>query len=476
MIKRDKIVEELRKILSKDQVIDDEYIIKLYARDAVYLEGNALAIVFPEKTEDVSKIVRFAYRNDIKIYPQGSASEIVGSSIPRDDGIIVNFSRMNRIKEYNIVDMYAVVEPGVRIIELNTVLAKEGYVFPIDPASVKTATIGGAINTGAGGMMGLRYGTMKDAVLGLEIVLPDENGTILKLGGKVTKYRVGYDLIRLIIGSEGTLALVTEATLRIVPLPRYIVSVAGFFSKLEDLVRTVIDLKKNRYNLYIAEFVDAQTVEIVTKYISSKIVGSGNLLIVSIDLTDETSVDNMLNSLEEIMRANNASIIYKARSLREAEELGLFDIRRAYYPTTIRMAAESRRDATKRIFVYIEDYSVPPSRLVEYITRLRELASKYNVNVMLGGHIGDGNIHPVIWYEEGDRDAEERIHKFLHDLAILTLELEGTVSSEHGIGIKKKKEFMMELEYKQSTKALELMKKIKQIFDPKNILNPGKIW
>ncbi|MGC8932259.1 MAG: FAD-binding oxidoreductase [Candidatus Methanodesulfokora sp.] len=467
------IVEDLRKILGKESVEDDELTIKLYSRDAAYIEGNALAVVFPKSTEEVSALLSYAYKKDLKIYPQGSTSELVGSSTPRDDGVILSLSRMDRIKEYSVVDMYAVTEPGVRLVELNETLAEVGYMFPIDPASVKSATVGGAVNSGAGGMMGLRYGTMKDAVLGLEIVLPDEKGTVLKIGGKTTKNRAGYDLVRLIVGSEGTLAVVTEATLKIVPMPENIVSVASFFPDLDDLVNAVVELKRRGVNLYIAEFLDAQTVE-AAKVMRPRIRGEGNLLIISVDVAREAA-ERVLSVLEGIMRDNNASAVFKARSMKEAEEMGIFDMRRGFYPASIKIAAERRRDIEKRSIFFIEDISVPPSRLAECVKRIRELAEKYNVNMTLGGHIGDGNLHPNVWFEEGNEEEKRRALEFLDELMKLAVDLDGTVSSEHGIGTTKKEFLLMEMERK-GMKAIEIMREIKRVFDPKGILNPGKLW
>jgi glycolate oxidase len=471
----ERIVNDLKKIVGQDNVEDDELVVKLYSRDAVYIEGGALAVVFPTSTKHVSDLVKYAYKNDLKIYPQGATTEIVGSSTPHKDGIIISFSKMNSIKEFNIIDSYVVVEPGIRINDLNTFLAKEGYMFPIDPASMKAATIGGAINSGAGGMMGVKYGTMKDWVLELETVIPDANGTILRLGCKTMKCRSGYDLVRLIIGSEGTLAIVTEATLKITPLPENVVTIASFFPTLEDLVNAVVELKKRKINLFIAEFVDAQTVDVVSKVLNPKIKGIGNLLIVSVDTPLELA-NMLLDSLEKIMRSNNATSIFKAKSMLEAEEMGIFDIRRGYYPTSIRIASEESKDPTSRIIVYVEDISVPPSKLKQAVEELRALSVKYNISMTLGGHIGDGNIHPVVWFEENNIKAKERVLEFFKEIMRLAIRLGGTMSSEHGIGTTKKEGLLMELQSKESEYALDLMKRIKNIFDPKGILNPGKIW
>jgi glycolate oxidase len=469
------IISDLKKIVGENNVEDDELIIKLYGRNAAYVEGNALAVVFPTSVLQVSNLVKYAYKHNLKIYPQGSASELTGASTPYRDGIILSFNRMDRVKEVNIIDSYVVVEPGVRINDLNIVLMKYGYMFPIDPASEKSASVGGAINNGSGGMKGVKYGTMKDWVLELEVVIPNENGTILRLGCKTMKCRSGYDLVRLIIGSEGTLAIVTEATLKITPLPKNIVTIASFFSKLEDLANTVIELKKQGISLFIAEFVDAYTVEAAYKYLKPKIIGKGHMLIVSVD-APLMMADEMLNLLEGIARSNNAVSIFKARTMSDAEELGLFMIRRALLPLSVNIAAEEIKDLGSRPIVIMQDISVPPSKLPYAISELRSLAEKYNISMTLGGHIGDGNIHPMVWYSEKDDNAKKIVNEFIYEMMMIAIKLGGTVSSEHGIGIMKKAGLVAELQSKESLYALDLMKGIKKLFDPKEILNPGKIW
>lgn len=466
-------VKELVRLLGRDKVSADPLTIKLYSKNAVYYEGSAKAVVFPESTDDVRKMVRYAYENDLKLYPQGSASEIVGSSTPRPDGIIINFMRMRSIKEVSYIDAYVVTEPGVRLVELNNHLLEYGYMFPIDPASVKSATVGGAINSGSGGMMGARYGTMKDWVLGLEVVLPDEDGTVLKLGGNTTKNREGYDLVRLIIGSEGTLALVTEATLRITLAPERVVTVAGFFDELEDLMNCVVNVKKSRLDILIMEFVDDTTARITVETIKPKISGEGHLLITSVSTVDEAA-ERVKDVLVKIYGESGASNIVSASSMAEAEEMGIFDIRRNLYPATIKMASMSLEDEEKP-YIFVEDISVPPSKLVEAVKKLRMISSKYDFPMTLGGHVGDGNLHPVVWIREGEKDKMSLFNNFVMDIMRMAIELGGVVSSEHGIGTVKKDGLVMSFRERNSLKALHIMREIKRLFDPKNILNPDKM-
>ncbi len=467
-------MKNLSKLIGHDKVYVDPATIKLYSKNAVYYEGNALAIVFPESTEDVSKIVRYAYENDLKIYPQGSASEIVGSSTPKDDGIVMSFVRMRKIKDVSYIDSYVVCEPGVRLVELNNYLKGSGYMFPIDPASIKSATVGGAINSGSGGMMGAKYGTMKDWVLGLEVVLPNEEGSVLRLGGKTTKNREGYDLIRLIVGSEGTLALVTEAILRITLAPEEVVTVAGFFNDLEDLMRCVINIKESKLDILIMEFVDDVTTKITIDTIKPRVSGSGHLLITSVSTVKEAA-QRVLDKLIDIYNRNNSSNIVSARSMEEAEALGIFDIRRNLYPATIKIASSSLEVDEEKPYIFVEDISVPPSRLVEAVKRLRNISEKYGFPMTLGGHVGDGNLHPVVWIREGDREKMDQFNNFVMDIMKMAVELDGVISSEHGIGMVKKDGLIMSYRRRNSLYALKLMREIKRIFDPKSILNPDKM-
>jgi len=468
------VVKDLQKILSPDKVDDDELVVRLYSKDAVYFESNALAVIFPTSTEDVSKVVRYAYKHDLKIYPQGSASEIVGSSTPGEDGIVISFDRMNKIKEVNIVDSYVVAEAGARMLDVNNLLAAKGYMFPVDPASIKAVTVGGAVNSGAGGMRGAKYGTMKDWVSGLTVVLPDEEGTVLRLGGKTAKNREGYDLVRLIIGSEGTLAVVTEATLRIVPQPESLATAVGFFPTLEDLLNTVINIKESKINPFIMEFVDADTVKMTMKAVGSKIKGEGHYLLVSVDTAPEAT-NRVLSQLEEIMRKNNVTAVYTARTMAEAEAEGFFDIRRNYYPASIRLAAEGLKDPNSRMYVYVEDISVPPTKTIEAVRRLRELEKKYGIPMTLGGHISDGNLHPILWFYDYEKEKKEKFEDMVLEIMEVAISLDGVMSSEHGIGTTKKEGLARQLEAKDSLKALDIMRQIKRAFDPKGILNPGKV-
>ncbi|MHA1589745.1 MAG: FAD-binding oxidoreductase [Candidatus Njordarchaeales archaeon] len=474
MEEKKRIINDLKKIVGDEYVETDELAIRLYAKEASGLEAKALAVVFPQTTKEVSEILSYAYEKDLKIYPQGASTDLAGATTPEEEGIILVFDRMNKIKEYSIVDSYIVAEAGARLMEINDLLAKEHYMFPVDPASQKSVTVGGIINSGAGGMRGAKYGTMKEWVMELEIVLPDAEGTILRIGCKTTKCRQGYDLVRLIVGSEGTLAVVTEATLKITPMPENVVTGVGFFDTLEKAMDAVVGIKKARITPYIMEFLDEKTVEIGKQGLNLEWEARGHMVLISVDGPIEAA-EKYAKIIEENMHKAGATNIMIAHSQEEAEKLRLFDLRRACYPSAIQLAAQSMRGPESKPFVAIEDIAVPPSRLPEAVKRLRNLEKKYNLPLVIFGHVGDGNLHPTTWVDASDENAKKRLWEMFYEIMDIALELGGTISAEHGIGTLKKKGLRKEFEVKKSLKALELMREIKRVFDPKNILNPGKV-
>ena len=464
----DRVYRDLRKLLGDEKVSRDEFLLELHNRDAAYLKGDSEIIVFPYELEDIRRIVKYCYRYGVKIYPQGGSSELTGSSIPRKDGIILSFIRMNRVLESRPWDGYVIVEPGLRLIELNMELEKDGYFFPIDPASIKSATVGGIINTGAGGLRGFKYGTTKDWVLGLEVVLPDESATVLNLGSKTLKAREGYDLTRLIVGSEGTLALVTKAILKVTRIPGNIVSIAGFFSDLRDLMEAVVRLRRENLDIILLEFVDSDTVELVKQHKDISLDASGNMLIVGI--VSHCNPDREIGIVEDILKTFNADNVISAYSFREAEEMGFYRIRRGFYTTLIEAA---HRLGGGDPILYIEDISVPPSYLPQVIDEIIRVVKDNGVYAGIAGHVGDGNLHPTLYVK--NREDIPRLFKAADEIMDIALKYGGVISSEHGIGLYKRDALYRAYKYRNSLKALDIMKRIKEVFDPKNILNPGKV-
>ncbi len=467
-----RLLEDLKSLLGRNKVIEDEAIVRLYSREPSGLESPALAVVFPETTGDVSRLAKYAYSHDLRLFPQGSSTSLSGSAVPLDEGVVVTFEHMNRVREISVVDSITVVEPGVRIDELNLELAGKGYMFPVDPASSAVATVGGAINSGAGGMRSAKYGTMRDWVLGLEIVLPDEHGSVLRLGCRTLKCRQGYDLVRLIVGSEGTLAMVTEAVLKIAPLPEQVVVALAFYPELRDVAEAVVAVKEQGVQPYIMEFMDDRTVEAAAKTVEVSVEASGHMFLVGVDVNREAA-ERTASWLSRTLSSAGATRLYVAGTVNEAEERGFFTLRRSLLPAQMRVAREIT--GSPRTLVYIGDIAVPPSKLVDAVEELRSLEAKYGLFTMIGGHIGDGNLHPAVGLDPRNKEQARRVEEWYLEVMELALKLGGTISSEHGIGLLKREGLRREFQHLGSEKALELMKGLKRLFDPKGVLNPGKV-
>ncbi len=432
-----------------ERFIEDGVTARLYIRDASFMEfsESIAGVVFPVDEEEVVKLVRWAARNKVPLFPQGSATSLSGNASATAKGVVVSFEKMDRV-EVDPVDGVAVVGPGVRLEELNVELARHGLFFPVDPGSVKSATVGGAIANGAGGMRGAKYGTMKDWVLGLRVVTG--RGDLLRVGCRTYKCRNGYDLVRLFVGSEGTLGLVTEATLKLAPVPESAVAVLAYYDDLETLVEDVVRVRAGRLWPLFAEFLDAPT---------SAVVGleNRNALFLGVDV-NAGAEERALRRLESLVRGEVAQ-----RALDWGGAMKLLEPRRKLFYGQISTA---QRDGGVLV---IEDVAVPISKLPEAVRGLKKLAERHGLPLLLGGHIGDGNLHPATWYRRGEGPG--RVEKFLRDMAELVVKLNGTVSAEHGIGVLKKDLIKMEL----GEEALNYMRELKRVFDPYNILNPGKI-
>jgi len=308
---------------------------------------------------------------------------------------------------------------------------------------------------------------MVDWVLGVEAVLT--TGEVINLGSKTLKCRQGYNLLKLIVGSEGTLCIVTKAILKIVPMPENIVYAAAFFDTAEDAMKAVAEIRKRRILPAILEFLDEDVVRMGKEIVD--IDGEGNMLIVGVECNFEAS-DRLAKTLKEILSENARKVVI-AKDTKEADEKNLMGLRRAFYPLAIKLGSEEFK--TSSTLVLIEDFAVPVSKLPEAIKIVKKIGKKYGFTVLVGGHVGDGNIHPMIWTSLEDETMLEKAKKFYIEVMEAALKLGGTVSAEHGIGEMKKLGLEMEMKYKKSERALEIMKEIKRIFDPKNILNPGKV-
>ncbi|MCE4613085.1 MAG: FAD-binding protein [Desulfurococcales archaeon] len=464
-------VESLVRTLGRGKVVSDPEIVSLYSREASGLMGEAWAVVFPEDAGDVGAVLSIAYRHEVPVYPQGSATSLSGSSVP-SGGIIVSLDRMRRIREVSILDSLAVVEPGLRLGDLNMELSRHGYMFPVDPGSVSVATVGGAINSGAGGMRGAKYGTMRDWVLGLKLAVPDAEGSILEIGCRTLKCRQGYDLTRLVVGSEGTLGIVVEANLRITPMPEAVVYGLGFYKSLEGVVDALKAIKEAGVQPLIAEFMDQESATISSRRLGSPIRPEGHLFLVGVDANREAS-QRMASWIRSVLESSGAAKVTIAGSQAEAESLGLLEVRRGFFAASIE--AFRRRLGRRDVMVYIEDIAVPPSRIPEVYEQITSEARKRGLHVVVGGHIGDGNLHPTVGFNPEDPRSRSMVEEWYSKVMEIAVKSGGTISAEHGIGVLKKKGLQMELEARGSRKLAEIMTAIKRAFDPKGLMNPSKV-
>lgn len=438
-----------------DRFIDDPAVLSLYSLEASFERPatNPLGLVYPITEEEVLWLVRWAYETETPLFSQGSATSLSGNTVLTKPGLIVSFERMNRILEVNPTDSYAVVQPGIRLEELNVELSNYGVFFPVDPGSVKSATVGGAIANGAGGMRGAKYGTMRDWVLGVNIVTG--RGDLLRMGCRTLKCRNGYDLVRLVVGSEGTLGLVTEAVLRVAPLPESAVSVLVYYDTLDALVEDVVRVRSTKIWPLFAEFLgpaESKEVGLEERY----------TLFLGVDV-NKGAEENMLRKLKELVRG---LIAKEAMGLNPSMEL--LEPRRKLFSAQV--ALMHKQLGSEGVLI-IEDIVVPVSKLPEAARRIVELAEELEVPLSLGGHVGDGNLHPTTWFKRGDQEGAKRALAFIEGLGKIAVELGGSVSAEHGIGTLKRELLKMELD----PRVLEYMRALKSVFDPKGILNPGKI-
>lgn len=410
-------------------------------------------------TEEVSKIMKYAYEHTIPVTPRGSGTGLVGAAVPIHGGIVIDLSAMNRILELDEENLNLTVEPGVLLMEILKYVQEHDLFYPPDPGE-KTATIGGNINTNAGGMRAVKYGVTRDYVRGLEVVLP--NGEIMQLGGKVVKNSSGYSIKDLIVGSEGTLGIITKAVLRLLPLPKKAISLLIPFPTLETAIETVPKIIKSKSVPTAIEFMQRSAIVAAEEFLGKK-------------FPDNTSDAYLLltfdgNSKEEIERnyENVANICLEAGALdvfisdTEERQESIWSARGAFLEAI--KASTTEMDEV--------DVVVPRNKVAEFIKFTHELEDQFDIRIRSFGHAGDGNLHIYILRDALDEETwNKKLEEVMECMYKRGRELKGQVSGEHGIGFAKRPYLKESL----SPELITLMKGIKMAFDPKNILNPGKV-
>jgi glycolate oxidase len=452
------IVKQVARIVGKENVLEDQESRICYSYDATNLRYLPDIIVFPKTSQQISEILRLANQARFPLIPRGAGTGFTGGTLPLEGGVVLVLTKMNKILQIDPENLLAVVEPGVVTYDLQQEVEKIGLFYPPDPASLKTSTIGGNVAECAGGPRAVKYGVTKDYVLGLEAVLP--TGEIISTGVQTVKSVVGYDLTKLLVGSEGTLGVITKIILRLLPLPKAKRTMLAIFPTIEAAATTVSQIISSRIIPATLEFMDNSTIRCVEDYLHLGLpVEAGALLIIEVDGAPEA----LLGEIEEIQKlcqANQALEIKVARDQQEAEDL--WKARRAVSSAVVKL------NPTK----INEDVTVPRSKVAEILRRVEAISKKHGLIIVNFGHAGDGNIHVNVLIDRRKPGEEERAHAAVKEIFAAALDLGGTLSGEHGIGITKAPYLSMEL----GDGGIEVMKRIKKSFDPNNILNPGKIF
>lgn len=453
------VKERLIEIVGIENFKDSKVNLLTYSYDAsTQYQALPDAVISPRNTQEISEIVKICNEYKIPIIPRGSGTNLAAGTCPTSGGIVLVFNHMNKIIEIDESNLTITVQPGVITQTLISEVEKRGLFYPPDPSSMKISTIGGNLNENSGGLRGLKYGVTRDYVLGLEVVLP--NGDIIRTGGKLTKDVAGYDLTRLFVGSEGTLGIITEATLKLIPMPEYKKTMLAQYDSLEAAAQTVSAIIANKIIPATLEFLDKATLQVVEDFAKIGLPTDVEaVLLIEQDGSPEV-VERDIAKIEKICKQEQAIKVEVAHSeehayeLKEARRTALSALARLK-PTTI-----------------LEDATVPRSEIAHMVKAINEIAKKYNVKICTFGHAGDGNLHPTCVTDIRDEEEMKRVEEAFDEIFEKAISFGGTITGEHGVGEVK----APYLEMKLGKAGIEIMKRIKETFDPNQIMNPGKIF
>lgn len=457
MLKK-RVIQRLTSIVGREHISRDQEDRICYSFDATGETFLPDAVVFPENAQAIAAILRLANQEQFPVIPRGAGTGFSGGALPVMGGVVLVMSRLNRVIEIDPDNLTAVVEPGVICGLFQKEVETYGLYYPPDPSSLDFSTLGGNVAECAGGPSALKYGVTRDYVTGLEVVLP--TGEIITTGVRTMKGVVGYDLTRLIIGSEGTLAVITKIYLRLIPKPEAQVTLMSLFKHVEDSARAVAQIIRNKIVPAKLEFMDRGSIECVDTYLKLGVLPDTEaLLLIELD-GDSLTVEKQALEAEKVCREQGAFRVDRARDPQEAQNI--WEVRRAISPSLMKL----------HLTKINEDIVVPRSKIPHLLHELEEIKNKYHLTIISFGHAGDGNIHINVMYDNAISGEREKAHRTVKEIFQKVLALGGTISGEHGIGIAKAPFLSMELQNHE----IGLMKKIKRIFDPHDILNPGKIF
>lgn len=458
-MKQEELATLLKEIIGDEKrILTEKVDLYSYSYDAsfgVYLPDIVVLVM---STTEVAAIMKLANKHGIPVYPRGQATSLSGGPLPVHGGIVLDLSKWDDVLEVDAEDMVAVVSPGVLTADINDAALKEGLIYPPDPSSSNVSTIGGNLAENSGGPRGLKYGVTKDYVIGLEIVTPE--GEVIRTGGRTVKNVTGYDLTKLIVGSEGTLGIITEATLRLYPKPQATKTMMAVFDDIVDSGKAITKILSSGILPSKLEIMDNATIQAVEAYEPLGLpIDAEAMLLVELD-GHPAAIEEEILRVEKVCKETEARTVKVANTSEEAYEL--WRARKLVSPAIV------REKPTK----ISEDATIPRSKIPDMFQRLKEIREKYNIDLVVFGHAGDGNLHPNIIADKRDKEEMRRVEQAVEEIFQAAIELGGTLSGEHGIGTLKAPFMEMEL----GEVGLDMMKRIKESWDPNNILNPGKIF
>jgi glycolate oxidase len=454
-----KHITSLKELVGEENVFSDKAHMIAYSYDATRTRFEPDAVVFPRDEEDVSRILVYCNHHGIVITPRGAGSGFTGGALPTNGGITLAMEKhMNKILEIDMENMVAVVQPGVINMDLQKAAEEVGLFYPPDPASEEYSTLGGNVSENAGGMRAAKYGITKDYVMALRAVRP--NGDIIRAGKRTIKDVAGYNVAGILIASEGTLAVLTEMTLKLIPKPKFTKAYMGIFPSVDDAMNAVFKSLAAGANPVAMEFMDDLVVQALKEKLGIELPeDAGALLIGDVDGNVSEEVEFQLEILERSFKENGAQDFVIAHNAKERD--GLWYARRNASPSITIFGSKKLN----------EDISVPRSMLPEALKRIYEIGDRYGFKVPCFGHAGVGNIHVNVLVDGSDEKQLEEGHKAIEEIFELVVEMGGTLSGEHGIGTSKAP--FMDIAFNDA--ELALFRDIKKAFDPNNILNPGKM-
>ena len=422
------------------------------------LKGPVSVVVLPGSTEEISAVVKFACEYGRAIVTRGSGTGLSGGSVPSEGCIILCLTRLDKIISVDAANLTVRAQCGVITAAIDAAVQKHGLFYPPDPGSMKISTIGGNVAENSGGLRGLKYGVTRDYVMGLEVVLPD--GRIAQFGNACVKDVAGYSMKDLFIGSEGTLGIITEVLLKVLPRPAARRTMLASYDRMEDAAQTVSDIIAAKIIPCTLEFLDRMTIGCVEDYAKIGLPRDCEALLLMETDGHPAAVAEEAEQMLALARARGARDVRVARD--DAEALQLASARRSAFAALARV----------RPTTILEDVTVPRDKLAEMVAFVAEVAKKHQLLVGTFGHMGDGNLHPTFLTDERDAAEMARVHEALEEIVTKTLALGGTITGEHGVGLAKKAWLRRQV----GENSHDLMREIKRVWDPRNLLNPGKIF